>query len=390
MHARPSSRDSDVPLAALDADAPAPGVRCVGRVPLRNIWFLLVYASESARFLGSAKVRLEDHLDDLPDLLGRLLAQEVERRMRRNLTRGYERASAALTRVRGRIDLLATSAGRLLERGEVACRFDELTLDTPRNRLVRAALERLARLVTAQATARSCRSLAADLARAGVSGLRPSRADLARSQMGRNDSADEKMLALSRLAFDLALPSEEAGATRLMRPEREEHWIRRLFEKAVGGLYTLELKPLGWGVRTGLQLDWPMTSPSEGISAILPGMRMDIIVDAPDGRRLVIDTKFTSILTRGWHREESLKSGHIYQIYAYLRSQEQPEDPACAGNSASGMLLHPAIDRHVDESVTIQGHRIRFVTVDLSAKPGSIRRALLAAAGVLPGKGGAD
>ena len=117
-------------------------------------------------------------------------------------------------------------------------------------------------------------------------------------------------------------------------------------------------------------------------------MRTDIILDAPDGRQLVIDTKFTSILTRGWHREESLKSGHIYQIYAYVRSQEQPENPACPGNSASGMLLHPAIDRHVDESVMIQGHQIRFVTVDLSAKPESIRRALLAAADVVPDGGG--
>ena len=102
----------------------------------------------------------------------------------------------------------------------------------------------------------------------------------------------------------------------------------------------------------------------------------------------MIDTKFTSIMTKGWHRAESLKSGHIYQIYAYLRSQEQPEDPACPSNSASGMLLHPAIDRHVDESVTIQGHQIRFVTVDLSAKPESIRRAVLAAADVFPDRGG--
>jgi 5-methylcytosine-specific restriction enzyme subunit McrC len=202
--------------------------------------------------------------------------------------------------------------------------------------------------------------------------------------MGRNDLADQRMLALSRLAFDLALPSEEAGANHLMRPEREEHWVRRLFEKAVGGLYTLELRPVGWRVRTGFQLDWPVAGPSEGIGVILPGMRTDIILDAPDGRQLVIDTKFTSILAKGWHREESLKSEHIYQIYAYLRSQEQPEDPTCPWNAAAGTLLHPAIDRHVDESVTIQGHQIRFVTVDLSAKPQSIRRALLEAAGAFP------
>jgi 5-methylcytosine-specific restriction enzyme subunit McrC len=366
----------------LEPAGPAPGVRCVGRIPLRNIWFLLAYASESARFLGSYEAQLEDHLDDLPNLVGRLLAQEVERRMRHNLSRGYQHRNATLTRVRGRIDLLTTSAGRLLDRGEVACRFDELTLDTPRNRLVRAALERLARLVTIQVTAQCCRRLAGDLAKAGVSGLRPSRADLARGQMGRNDMADQRMLSLSRLAFDLALPSEEAGSNHLMRPEREEHWVRLLFEKAVTGLYDVELKPKGWRVRAGERLRWPTTSPSDGIGAILPGMKTDIILDAPDGRRLVIDTKFTSIVTKGWHREESLKPGYLYQIYAYLRSQEQPEDSACRSNRASGVLLHPAIGRHVDESVTIQGHQIRFVTVDLSAKPDLIRRELLAAMGV--------
>jgi len=67
-------------------------------------------------------------------------------------------------------------------------------------------------------------------------------------------------------------------------------------------------------------------SASEGIKAILPAMRTDIILDTPDGHRIVIDTKFTAIVSRGWYREESLKSGYLYQIYAYLRSQERPDD----------------------------------------------------------------
>ena len=55
----------------------------------------------------------------------------------------------ALTRVRGRIDILTTEARLLLSRGEVFCRFHDLTMDTPRNRLVRAALDLMARLVKA-------------------------------------------------------------------------------------------------------------------------------------------------------------------------------------------------------------------------------------------------
>ena len=55
---------------------------------------------------------------------------------------------------------------------------------------------------------------------------------------------------------------------------------------------------------------------------------------------------------------------YIYQMYSYLRSQEMYHDPASI--NAEGVLLHPAIDTDVDEGVTIQGHRIRFVTVNLA------------------------
>ena len=78
-----------------------------------------------------------------------MLCRKVERRIRRNLSYGYQSQEAVLGRVRGRIDLLNTERYRaaaaagagLLDRGKVACRFDELTVDTVRNRLVRAALE---------------------------------------------------------------------------------------------------------------------------------------------------------------------------------------------------------------------------------------------------------
>ena len=184
------------------------------------------------------------------------------------------------------------------------------------------------------------------------------------------------MVALARLAFDLALPTEEAGGTHLPGPDRDEYWARRLFEKAVAGFYAAELGPKGWRVRAGHVLHWPNTMASVGIKAILPTMRTDILVDAPDGRRMIVDTKFTAITTKGWYRDETLKAGYLYQIYAYLRSQELPEDLTSRWNTAEGILLHPTVDKGVNENVTIQGHLVRFVTVDLSDRPVAIRRAL--------------
>jgi 5-methylcytosine-specific restriction enzyme subunit McrC len=108
-------------------------------IPLRNIWILFLYAADLVQLHG----RFERHVEearDLPDLVGRLMAHVVEERLRKNLSRGYRPRSAVLPRVRGRIEILATEAGQLMERGQISCRFEEHVMDTPRNRLVRAAL----------------------------------------------------------------------------------------------------------------------------------------------------------------------------------------------------------------------------------------------------------
>ena len=57
----------------------------VGRIPLRNIWFLFLHAADLARFAGRFDADVEDSAD-LPDLVARLLCHAVEQRLRRNLS----------------------------------------------------------------------------------------------------------------------------------------------------------------------------------------------------------------------------------------------------------------------------------------------------------------
>ncbi len=350
------------------------GERLIGRIPVRNLWLLMLYASDLTRVGVPFNALLDDDLDELPDLIARLLADNVERRLRRNLTRGYRHKEMVLARVRGRINILTTEARQLLSRGEVFCRFEELTIDTPRNRLVCAALNLMVRLVRSKELAHRCRSLAADLARAGVGRMRPSRADLVTDQIGRNDAADRFMVALARLTFDLALPTEIAGSTSFVAPDREEVWVRRLFEKAVLGFAHVELEPLGWSVRGSIPLDWQVSFGSDGLAAILPRMVTDIVLDPPGAsRRMVVDTKFTSILTTNRFFDARLKSGYLYQMYAYLRSQEGRD---LRWDGAAGLFLHPAVNASLRERVVIQNHSISFATVDLSGEAAAVRNEL--------------
>jgi len=352
------------------------GIGRIGRIPVRNLWLLMLYASDLFRDLEKAKVAVEDNPDDIPDLVAEMLCHKVERRIQRNLSYGYQSREAILGRVRGRIDLLNTERHRLLDRGKVACRFDELTVDTSRNRFVRAALEEIAKIVRHDALAHRCRSLAASLRRMGVTGERPGRGDVSIDRFGRHDVDDQPMVSAAHLAFNLALPTEAAGAKQLSLPDREITWIRKLYEKGIAGFYDVVLSSKGWHVDAGKTIGWLIESKSPGIDKILPFMRTDIILDNSDTRhRIVIDTKFTSVVTRGWYREKTLRSAYVYQIYAYLRSQEGNGDPLV--ENASGLLLHPSVGDMVNETVVIQNHEIRFATVDLGATAKEIREQLL-------------
>lgn len=78
----------------------------IGRIPVRNLWLLMLYASDLFRERGTGKVGLEDTPEDLPDLVAAILVRAVERRQRRRLSLGYRSREATLTRIRGSIDLL--------------------------------------------------------------------------------------------------------------------------------------------------------------------------------------------------------------------------------------------------------------------------------------------
>ena len=351
-------------------------VRLIGRIPVRNLWLLMFYASDLYREQGEEKVLAEEAPEDLPDLVAELLCTEVKRRLQRNLSFGYQPVERIVHRVRGRIDFLKSRRLGLERQGKIACRFDEFTVDTPRNRFVRAALDRLVPVLKNSNTVHRCRSLSLTLMRNGVSGVCPSMSEIAAIRFGRHDTNDRRMISAARLAFEMAIPSEQQGARLLPQLSRDIRWIRHLYEKAVAGFYAVALHADAWSVSTGKILRWPTASKTNRIDEILPCMKLDIMLESSSrDERIIIDTKFNSIFTGSRYRENSLRSGYIYQMYSYLRSQETDDDPL--SKRSCGLLLHPSIGETVDEAISIQGHILRFATVDLTASSKDIRRRLL-------------
>lgn len=199
------------------------GVKYVGRIPVRNLWLLMLYASEMFRQIEGSKIKVEENPDEIPDLVAEILTYFVERHLKRNLFFGYRSKEKVLSRVRGRINIIKTERKRLLERGLVSCNFEELTVNTPRNRFVRSALVELAKVVNRSELAQKCRFLASSFRRMGVTGEKPTRIELSKEQFGRHDTDEKKCLLLLslRLIWPFLPKNPEANPS----PFLKEKWI---------------------------------------------------------------------------------------------------------------------------------------------------------------------
>lgn len=344
-------------------------------IPIRNIWVLMLYASDLYQLPKVGNSGVEDRPDDIPELIAEILCDSVEKRLRLNLTASFRTERSNLDRVRGRIMILETTRKRMLDRGKVACEFEALSIDTARNRYVLTALEKCLRKLRDPKLSSRCRKSISALRSLGVANIRPSDSTMSLERFTRNDYNDRLMLSASKFAHDMTIPNENMGKIKLNRPGHDERWFRALFEKAVSGFYRVAATPLGWKVQPGKWLKWQVEEKSDRIEELMPNMKTDIFLEhRHKQRRIVIDTKFNEILVPGQYRADTFRSRYIYQIYAYVQSQS-PVD-TLEKYDTNGILLHPATGEDLDECVRIQGNTYRFATVDLAGNTGSIKSRL--------------
>ena len=71
-------------------------------------------------------------------------------------------------------------------------------------------------------------------------------------------------------------------------------------------------------------------------------------------------------------RDDHIQSEYLYQLYAYLMSQT---GAGIHADQAEGVLLFVVANdcAEIDQTVHIQGHRIRFLFVDLAQHSQQIR-----------------
>ena len=175
-----------------------------------------------------------------------------------------------------------------------------------------------------------------------------------------NDHDYRLMLSICEMIILRQMPLEADGNQPLAHIDRDALLLHRIYERFVANFYKLHL--WDWEVTAQKRLDWHAREASDHLPAMVPDL---VLKNRTTGQIIILDTKFTaeSLVENRWGKPV-YDSSHLYQLYAYLRSQEHLSE---AYRNALGILLYPAARYKLSETVRLQDHILRMECVDLAA-----------------------
>jgi len=363
-------------MSTIGESDPVMALKTEHGIPIRNLWYMLMYAWNEPPFSPYWKMVDWEDAPTLDGLLASVLARALQQRLRIGLGRDYIADQKVLRGIRGRIDITNSLKQRTFERGQTFSKFEEYSVNVPKNQTIRSTLRYLSQVGDFgphREWARNLRHrlfwLTRSLDGVTIVDLTP---DFVRRQLQlRHDHDYHIMLAICDFILAKRMPTEQEGYSFHSQLHRERFVLHRLYQQFVTGFYRYHLQD--WNVLAEQTLRWL----DDSDNSYLPLMRPDLTMTSKlsGGRMIVLDTKFTakSLIQNQWGKE-MFDPSHLYQVYAYLRTQEHRSD---LHRKASGVLLYPAVKEDLKEVIPLPNHHIRIECVDLAAPWQAVERRLM-------------
>lgn len=327
------------------------------KIPIRNIYFLLIYAWNRLPESKVVDVSAEQY-PNLPDLLARVLINGCNYILKSGLDKDYLERTERYKGVKGKIQFSETLKSNALRYGRTVCSFDEYSEDILQNQILKSAGRALIKINTLDKGLRNeLQSIQWKLQ--NVSDVELSVKTIDKVVIHRNNYFYHFLLSVCRLIAQNAVLDEETGEHVFKDFIQDEVKMRYLFEDFTKNFYKIHAKE--YHVHRE-HIKWQPDLGSLGDEKYLPRMETDISLDKAD-HKLIVETKFTPrILTE---EREKYRSEHMYQLFAYLSHTARGEE-YLEGKGLSGLLLYPTVSTAIDETYTFNGIDFRVATINLA------------------------
>jgi 5-methylcytosine-specific restriction enzyme subunit McrC len=329
-------------------------------IPIKNIYNLLCYAWNKLAERDFVEVSAEES-PDLLNLLARVLLNGTKTLLKRGLAQQYLTEIQLYQGIKGKLEIGQSVQKNLFQKGLAVCEFDELSVDILANQILKTTLLNLYKTDGLEKTLR--REIKSIIWRMNeVSEIQIADIAFKQIKINRNSSFYDFLLNISELVYQNLLPTQEKGAFKFKDFLRDERQMARLFEQFIRNFYKIEV-PEARVFREDLH--WKMKGEN---GAFLPKMQTDISIKL-GGRKLIIDAKYYTETLQKYYNAEKIHSQHLYQLFAYLKNQENPQ--------AEGILIYPTTEKSLSLTYTHEGHKISIETLNLNQDWQEIRADLL-------------
>lgn len=343
-------------------------------IPIRNLWHMLLYAWNEVPLKHEWALESVEQAPTLDALLASILMKLVQQRLRIGLGHDYVEKQQSLSGVRGRINFTESIKNRSLERGQMICEFQGYSANSLKNQIIRSMLARLAKVgqfgpaSAAKELQQKLRRLLRDLD--GIDFIELTPELIHRQLLARNDHDYRLMLAICDLILQRTMPNGPGIDAIVPVVAHEELVLYNVYERFVANFYRIHLT--GWEVSAQKRLEWHARNTNERLPSMIPDL---VLHETSSNRMMIIDTKFTarSLVENQWGKPV-FDSSHLYQVYAYLKSQEHLSE---AHRESVGILLYPAVQTRLSERIELRDHVMRIESVDLAAPWREVERQLL-------------
>lgn len=322
-------------------------------IRVRNMYYMLSYAYQTLRETGTGDMAAED-FENIHDLFAAILIQGIGKQIKRGLHRDYVSHEDPLTLLRGKMLLSESIKQQTLASRKMVCSFDDFTVDTIHNQILKSAILLLLRYGTVRSdNKKHLRKILFYLS--GVSDISPGSIRWDTLKYHKNNASYRMILNVCRLVLDGLLLTNDTGSYRLSKWIDDEY-MHKLYERFVLAYYQREHPSLN--PRSAF-IYWDVAKGTD--TMYLPLMKTDITLQYGN-KTLIIDTKWYGHTMQRIYSSTTYISSNLYQIYAYVKNY----DKNATGNVA-GTLLYAKTDETEtpDKEFLIGGNQISLKTLDL-------------------------
>lgn len=308
-----------------------------------------------------------EDFDNAAELCAAILERGVSLQLKRGLGQEYVNRTEALSSLRGKIEVTDSVKSQAIWRRQLVCSYDEFSVDTTMNRVIKATVALLVRSDITRARKKSLKKLMVFFADVRDIDLHTVDWNM---RYDRNNRTYRMLMAVCWLVVKGLLQTQSDGSVRMM-DFFDEQRMSRLYEKFILEYYRREHPKLR---ASAPHIDWVL---DDNFSHGLPKMRSDIMLSAR-GRVLIIDAKYYTSTMQSNFDKRTVHSGNLYQIFAYVKNKQIAFERAEESVEVSGMLLYAATDEDIQPDATyrMSGNRISATTLDLDRPFEEIRAQL--------------